>query len=390
MIQHIISSIILVMISLLPKICMAELEYVGSFGGEIRGSAAYKNFVFLSQRNSIFAFDIHDKKNIRKVGTFNGGKRDIGRLAIKWPVVFYVWSLPGSVWDNLEAVDVSDPEHIHNLDADNLPSSKGELEWIIKGDKLFAKSSERDTSIYDVSNPLKPIRLGDKEREAEGYGNTDTDIEVHTPALDQSLIVPMGINFSGTIADVKTVNNLAYITDEGNNLKAVDVSIPQMPRYLGEAGISDAVKARIAKKKTVRFTDRLTIGNYEIRANTSGADSEVNGLISYMDVSNPASPKIADILLTTETSTLENVDQCWVEEGLLFVYISHRTSGGAFGKLAVISLRDASKPRYIGLYERFGEVPGGVSVQGDMIYVANHKNGLIILRINETGNEKYE
>lgn len=393
-----VTAILAFSVFLLPQIGFSKIEYLTSFGGDIRGSAAYGDYAYFSQGNAIRIFNTHDKGKIHEVGAYRLKGEKIGRLAIKWPVLFYVWSAPGSVWENLKAIDVSDPAHPQSIKKDgDFASCKGELEWEIMGTHLVIQNGSGH-GIYDISDPKKPKSLTATEKEKICGPITETP----STSLKNMPIMPRDIMFSGVIDKFKVTGNRVYVICGGETVEAIDVADPREPKYLGAVKDSAKIRSHLKTEDThwspkVYFNGKYEISINELVKEAIDNDDYSMDQIVIKDISNPVAPRMARKILDVYRSSLVRFDGLMISDSLLFASRHYHNSGGSNHSISVFDLKNIEGPRSPGIHPngdeydesigefpiRFDNPPDRIITCKDLIYVSDPINGLTILRMEK-------
>ena len=374
-------STLLILIALISTMSLAEepkIEYVASFGGKILDSLTYDGRLYVAQGDCIRILDIHDKNRIRELGSIREKKRVIEQLGIRWPVVFYMTRWQGGIWYHVNGVDVSDPVHPLVLQDIDLPFMKLDPNWAIRDSFLVFREMER---IYDISNPLKPVRLGDSGM-SESEKNRLLDSLTTRVMAREIPAIPSKIIYSGSIQLVKAVGAFVYAVDAEKDLKAIDVSRPENPKYAGVPDDSNKIRARIMAGQPVRIKERIARKSYRITITDVDEDylSEKRIVLERVsDDSTTDTPVCLMKIPPTEGEPPNQLDEVWLLDDYLIVFENMHNTTTSIDCMTVLDLKDPKNPKKLGKYggyssiglDGFEKVPKGISILGNMIYVAD-------------------
>ena len=380
------------------EVYAAGIEYVGSFGGKIRGSAVYKNYTYLAQRDSILIIDIHDKSKMREVGAYFDEGYEIDQLAVKWPIVFYISHQIGDICRGVGAVDVSDPMHPIKVELNDFPVSKIGLNLVIVGSRLIIDPYPP----YDISNPRKPIEIHQENTPEDNPTYLDNSTSATASKPLRIPPIPPEVVYSGNVRKVLADGKLVYIDDGEGTIKSINVTDPSKPKYLGTAKDSAAIKTKMEsvssnKSNRIRFRGKYEISAEDIYEDSAYEKNFVGKQILIKDVSDPKAPRVINTLMNVNYIEQNRFEGLWTVDSLLFVITGFRSSSMYCHAPSIYDLANIRAPKFLGSYpedlasdERynstpgiFAEFPGAISISNNMIYVAEGDNGLTILRFKK-------
>lgn len=384
------------------------IDYVSSFGGTINGCTVDKGQAYISQRNSIEIFDIKDSKRIHKIGSYHIEGVQIEKLGIRWPILYCTVSQSCSHAQYLMAMDVSDPANPRELPErfDSLSSHHG-LSWVISGSWLIAWAGG-DPFLYDISDPSNPHK-----RDIDSSGLNLEDMERNTFDTTASIAtlppIPQELLYAGSVRNVLADGNHVYVMDNGKKLSTIDVTNSLEPRYVGVPQNEEKIRRQMDAEELGRaaIKDKRTLKDQVIRLNATyeirvayKTEETTNTIFSgekilLNNLTDPMHPKQIKELMAIDHSGNDRLEGLWVSGNWLFLISSfHNTAVKSF-VLSLYDLTNPEKPLFMGSFpkditsdQRYDQIhrgleqyPGGIAVNGNMVYVADNESGLVILRI---------
>lgn len=386
----IITTLIFSLLSIFPKEALG-IEYVASFGGKIRDAQTYRNHAYLAQRNAIRIIDISNKSKPKEVGTYSYYQNVIDKLAIKWPVIFFREHEGGNIWEGVRSVNVADSAHPMEIKNDEnfYHSSKVGLGLEIESNTLVIATAGIVRS-YDITNPCNPVQI------IKTDGTVD-DSNVSFTSKTKSLDIPpmpMNIVYSGSIHNVQADGNIVYLDDGATSLTAIDATQPDRPKYIGFSGNSRNIHNRMTGNIPVKRESIAIDRHIELKAVEVYDDENefyLGKQLKILDTSIPDSTKTLCMLMSTDSHD-NRLEGLWLNGSLLFVITSWHNTGQKKYHLFAYDLKKITDPKFMGSYpqdpvkdfdEGLNEFPAGISVSGDMIFIAGGDDGLIMLRFDK-------
>jgi hypothetical protein len=262
------------------------------------------------------------------------------------------------------AVDVKDPTKPRYIGALLLPDSVNGLGTV--GDKLLAALGPAGLVVVDASRPDQMKRIA-------------------TTSL------------SGAVMGVAGVKEVAIVASGTAGIQAVDLSNPKRPRKVSHwdtPGYARAIRVkdeiayladgtagvqlfRVAGKKLNHLKTLLSRGHVHDLALLDKLllVAEGSAGLGLVDVSDPSKPRPVGRIGVKDTAR----GVCTVGTGKKLAIVADGTKG-----VAVFDISDPRRPKEIDRYKPKRSV-NKVLVAGDLAFVANDYDGLLILRISLTG-----
>lgn len=302
---------------------------------------------------------------------------DKGTGSIRTSVVNGNYLYAVSASKGLETFSIANPLAPALLDVDGTPGLQRDVQLLnlaVHGDKLLVGDGRAGFSVFDITNPEDPQRIGgvdgaDQAAAIEFIGDVAymcndnhglwiVDYQSDPPAvldeinLDQQLTACRDMEVSG---------NYLFVA-EGNSLGVYDVSVPESPTFAGFLGLptQDAVNSIALDGDYLLAT--TAVFDYEGTNNTTRR-------FLVFDVSQPTTPKTVyrSEDLTDGGPVVRAGDKALV-------------SAGRQGIL-VYDIADPTNPELEGTIELPG-VAGKVTIggTGDLLYVAEVGRGLTVVK----------
>jgi len=304
---------------------------LGSF--RIQGNYAFCTLVDPDSGSGGFmAIDVEDPAN-PKNGEYLWFAAGPGDLAIAGNFAFLVQTCTFDGDQPFSVVDISDPlkPTLKKSQNNNQTTPGGRIE--ISGQRAFLSGGRTTLGIWNIADPVAPTRIARYDTSTWRYG------------------LPSSPDFS-------------FVADSDESWIIEDVSDPSNPRVLG------GYKSIARVLGVTVFRDQA----YAVGESTSSRDDKLD----IVDISVPSAPKILGSYDVPDD--LESIVALTYSQG--YVYISSGGSSG--GTWQAVDVSDPANPQRAG-FQRFSGGPfygpGEAVVQGDLAYVADGINGLIILRI---------
>lgn len=383
------------------------IEWVVSYGGKIRSAAIDRHYLSLAQRDEIHIFDINNERAIRKVGSMQFEGNPIDELAVKWPVIYFVEHETGNIWQGVRAIDASVPSQPHLLklkhDGNFFPVTKTGLNIKIISNKLFVLAER--SKVYDITNPLQPVEMEQDGSETNRLKEAASSSP--TPQKPSILAqIPQGVIFSGIVDQVLAQGHLVYLKNSDGALETLDVTNPRMPKDVGPAKQSQAILSKLKATVPVQNKTLPLHDPYQLKAVYEESNNDQDGYFSgekikILDLSKPDTPKEVATLMGINHSHRDRFEGFLLAGNIVFVFTSYSNTAEKRIALSAFDLSDLRKPKFLGSYPKildiqerfdqlhrgFAELPRSVSVAGDMIFVADHEEGLAILRFTKNQQE---
>lgn len=163
----------------------------------------------------------------------------------------------------------------------------------------------------------------------------------------------------GSLARFAIVGNYLYSVDE-SQLKVFDINIPDNPVLRSTQDVGFAIETIFP------FKDKLFIGS--------------TSQVYIFSITDPADPKKLSSAISPEV--LRRCDPVVAKDTV--AYATLRTNGpcgGVQSILAVYDIKDITNPVQVATYS-VGE-PYGLGYSGDVLYVCDRQNGLLVLDISQ-------
>lgn len=220
-------------------------------------------------------------------------------------------------------------------------------------------------SVYDVSNPRRPLRVS-QLRLADGAFDLDFKDGVAYIAADEEGLVIVdyhnieqpeilgSLNFGSAIFDVVVEDYVAYLADISNGLRIADVSNTGDPFEIGSYYVNDVRSVEILEDVVY-----LAVPN--------------SGII-IVNVSDPVSPSRFGVVSGTQAAINLHL-------GDKYLFFSCHNRG-----TKIMDIRDPFTPSLVGEYS----ISGGESFQthdhGDLLFIADVLKGVRVLNISDPEN----
>jgi len=290
-----------------------------------------RHLAFLATGGRVCILDVSNPTNIRLLSdtiSTRGFIEDIHYDHISHKL--FITSGPGG----FEIWDVGDPVHPVKLGAYNLP--KIVCGFDVEGARAYLACGREGLRIIDISNPSNPYEIG----------------FCLTP--DSAL-------------DVVVSGSYAYVGDgeqyyNGGGLVVIDISTPANPQIIGYCG-------------TPNFAEDLEIlGSY-----VYVADGEPGvGKLRIIDVSTPSNPYEIGFFRPDTTSWYTICIRVYVRDTIGF--IAYYNTG-----IFIVNLADPTNVRRIARYDTPGQAVE-LFAYDSCVYVADNADGLCIINISDLSN----
>jgi hypothetical protein len=236
---------------------------------------------------------------------------------------------------------------------------------LVHGEKAVVVDDRMRLVSLNVSNPELPITdsfyktqaLVNDIAMAWPYVYAATNDGVERVAFNYSADVQIsneGINHGGSRrAFIR--GDIAYVADWFSGLHIYDISLPYLPRHLGNFHTPGSAKGVVVR------------GNYAF------VGDDDHGL-QIVDISDPRKPtKVSEVLSTGLAYTMK-----MNAAGDRIYLADHR------GGFHIIDVADVRKPRIIGSYDTPSK-SWAIDVKGDRAFVADDASGLLVFDISDPG-----
>ena len=270
-------------------------------------------------------------------------------------------------------IDVFNPTRPVRL-ASILPSQRITDIVVADGKATLVNYGDKNVQIVSVTNPSAPAVVGtyttDEAWNVALMGTTPvlaaaTADTAHRPKMDVlNLSSPSNPQSTGSVLldsgnglanAIDVVGNWAFVGRYYSALDIVNLANPASPQKVSSISIPDF------------FTDVAATqdGNYVYVPITTG--------IQVVDVTNKTAPVLGQLINPPQTPA-SNTQSLQVVGNRLFAFEG--------GFLFVFDISNPASPQVVGYYD----VPGtgyGISVAGDLVYVAGYNAGVSVLRLND-------
>jgi hypothetical protein len=280
----------------------------------VEGDRAFAVMNWSQVRRSLAIFDVASSSAVSLLGRFRS--IEPAALAVRNGYAYL------GVGGRLDVVDVNKGANPQTIIRKLVPTRvfstavTGNYALLTEYPQIDGSGPQPLLSMYDVSNPANPIRVG----------------EVLLPGLGHKVVV------AGT---------LAYVVAGAAGVHIVDISDPANPHRVGGYDtLGEAFDVAVDG-------DHAYVLDYGV--------TEATGGLRTLDVSNPSNPQLTGSLTLT---------------GAQFLGLSGRTAYIAGGNLLAVDLSDPSNPRIIG-ETQVGQTAGLV-VRDKYAFVAAWQKGFLI------------
>ena len=194
------------------------------------------------------------------------------------------------------------------------------------------------------------------ETNASGWGTGDIENSKKKPTIVGSI----SSSLIGVTVDVFVSGDYAYVTNQGEGLKVVNIIDPTAPYINGSYDTNDSARSVYIE------------GDYAYIADHEGlAPQDLNFLI--LNITVPTNPTHLGMCTTVFSAGDAARDVVVVGDT---AYVAN-----ALGGLSVIDVTDPTNPSRIGVEDTSG-TSSQLTVSGNYAYVADGTNGLVIIDIN--------
>lgn len=306
--------------------------------------------------SGLYVMDVSDPAKPRLLGTWNGGGFT-DNVAWRPPYAFIVSSEPKG---NFTVLDLSDPHKPMRV-------SEVELPLPLPPTPIPPATAEPtptpELGIEPQNRPFGVALVGDTALVAADFGLYAIDVsDVKNP----NVVPPVGASVD-MFRRIKVVGDRAFVArpyyDRGG-LSIFDVIHPRQPLPLGSLQLTG--------------TEELDVhdGHAFVISNDHNDKTPVS--LNILDVSDPSAPnQVGEVAFDGKGSGIVAID------GHAFVT---QTYDGEDGRLArglhVIDTSDLSHPSKVDFFQVQNRLYG-VAVQGDLAYLANEEDGLVILDVSK-------
>lgn len=398
------------------------LEFIGSYGGEIRDFEQYNHYVFLNQGYTLRVLDIADPAHPAEIAWLHCDS-EIDTMALKWPALYL------GQGHSIMVIDVSDPAHFHlcaNFKKDGRCNSLKVLDNCLLCETQNPKVLHY--TVYEILNPMAPkVRYGESRninyfppkpprfcasngtrwfeamREDSGDDvdddngiwsmvikdvttssttlgrlkipkNDDSDVEINLVIRQGKLVAGDSAHTTITLADSDpdaTIWRFSHddlsILQQGRRSHPVGAITIQKNkgehyiRFIEDAG-GPAPKFRGA------YGEHSGARQFKI-SGKRGYLIDGDGGLQILDLSNPAHPRLLGRYIGLGKDPLIRA----VTDDLLYI----ETSGSSFQVL------DCSNPAAPAIRGEYSKTTGPMSIPGNRAYIAAGKGGLQILDISK-------
>ena len=380
-----------------------------STGYSLKAVAVSGSYIYTGDFYHIYVLSIDDAGYIRPLGElpiFNTPEEIVeydGHLFVSGPGPRSVY--PPLFAGGMAILDVSQPalpqliSIYEGLIPDHLRITNNKAYFVSPG-KL---------KVYDISNPAAPAEAGeypfpDKVNDLEINGNyAYLTSGKYLKILDMSslpLIQLSGVYTSTYLAHgVEISGTLAYLAESGFGLRILDIDDPSHPTAMGEwqefhgytlpyldvSGNYVVLSGSTSYIYVVNINDPSNptlAGYYDSQVYSGITKIAIKGANIYYVTDGPASLKILDatnLNMITQVGSfpLAPVPSCLTLSGNETYICNNMT---AWGGLRILNVANAAQPIQNLLYQTPG-TQYGIVVDGDMIYVNDGENGLLMLQI---------
>jgi len=257
----------------------------------------------------------------------------------------------------LSIFDVSDPSKPEKVGF--LRTSSAAKDVMVVGDYAYVAFSDEGLVIVDVSNKSDPKTTGAYDSSGKAYGVAVVGDYTYIADYDNGLVIVDVSNKSnpkrtgsydtaGYAWSVTIVDDYAYVADSDNGLVIVDISDKSDPQ-------------RIGGYDTGRANGVVVIDDYAYVADSSDS-------LDIVDVTNKNDPKRAG-----DYDTSGDTDDVTVIGDYAYV------AGYEYG-LVIVDVTDKTDPKRTGDYKTT-DWSVGVTVVGDYAYIAGYEDGLVIVDV---------
>ncbi len=263
----------------------------------------------------------------------------------------------------LSIFDISDPSEPYRI---GFVHTSGVAQGVaVAGDYAYVADGSNGLVVFDVTNKADPQKVGGYDTSGYAWGVTVAYDYAYVADRANGLVVvnvadktdPQkvgGYDTSGDAYGVTVAGDYAYVADYDNGLVVVDITDKTDPQKVeGYDTSSKALGVAVA-------------GDYAYVADMG------NGLVVF-DVTNKTDPQ--------KVGGYDTSGSAWgVTVAGDYAYVADSYNG-----LVVIDVTDKTDPQKIGGYDTSGYARG-VAVAGDYAYVADMENGLVVFDVTNKTN----
>ncbi len=359
------------------------------------GVAVSGNYAYIANANSgdngLTVIDVTNVSSPKLVGKYATGYSTY--VALSGNQAYVVNSRTGLAIVNI--ADVSSPKLLASY------NSIGEARDVsVSGNYAYVPESG-GLSVIDIKDPSSPKFVGDYYNGGTSYTVALLGNYAYLASGNRSLVIvdisnpsspkfasscDTGFSFYST--DINLANNYAYIAYNGG-LAIIDIANPLSPRLMGQyrnanvfaTGVvvegnyayvavrdSGLIILDIADPSAPTLVGSYSTGGLGLTDDIAVAGNYAylaNGGLSVVDVSDRSAPSLISKLAVTAQS---------IDVSGNYAYV-----GGLFNGFYVIDITNASLPTIVAHYGTAG-IPYNSYIKGDYVYVADERNGLVILK----------
>ncbi len=229
----------------------AAFEYVGSFGGTISAVRKVGAYTYVGQGSMLRVFNNADCNNRYP--------REIAHLKLEEPITYIdshglallVQTEKYGVRAPLTDVSIVNVENPSKPQIVILGNSSPYVIHASNDNRLLVESQSDEEELYDITNPLKPVRISSgKEAEAQLV-----NFPQWFPKQNDRFKCDV---FAKEVYDVRVINNTAYLLDP-RGFTLVDVSSPDSPRYLSQLSMDTTTTGLDCSDKYLAVSDEHNV-----------------------------------------------------------------------------------------------------------------------------------
>ncbi len=271
----------------------------------------------------------------------------------------YAWMANADA--GLRVIDISDPAN--PFEETYLDTPGNTMDLVVSGNELFLADDGSGLVVVNITDPLNPLEVttaggsvsavsmdGSRIFVGEGYSGGFTSYDVSTPSAP---VQGGRLEFPSITYDVTISGSLAYIANDADGLRIVDLSDPVHP---------------------------MEIGRLDLVQNSWGLDVRNNRAcvvsgtrLDIVDVSTPSVP-----IWLGGLGLPDFVSDVVMDE--TYAYVADSYAG-----LRIIDISDPATPVEVGFYDTAGETLS-VTVWQGYAYIADGPDGLRVLDISNPAN----
>ena len=381
--------------------------------GDLHDVVVHGNYAYLVENTGLRVVDVSNPQRPVEVGSYRPGTYGVSDLDLNGNVAYLAAHDQG-----LRVVDLSDPRRLHEVGVYQ-PADVWVEGIAVAGNHaglyVYPSDSSPELHIVDVSDPAnihqtgvytehvgRPLAAMENLLYLQGEGGYDAMelyvVDISNPT-DPTLVGFYNVVSIYAVEDMVIAGDYAYVSFDGGGVHVLDLISPAQPSRLASirpgrsfalaaAGNYLYVQALVGSRWGVAIYDVSNpiqpayIQFYEAQnpegiAASGGymyvADYETG--LRVVSVSDPAAP--------TEVGSYQLPEAIYRLAIGVRVYLLESN-----GTLRVVDVSDPAAPLQVGLYRlpdpgvtSGGEPPGGVTVAGGYVYVADGAGGLYILRV---------